>query len=97
MRLITKNSKYRSKNLSEAVEKLGGNADSAFMFAWLSDMSDFSACVVDMQNALGGVTGYTGDGEIEYQEVQPKTLKSMGWDIQGVKWTDTAVFVYVKR
>ena len=96
MRLITSNSKHRSKNLKDAVEKLGGNSDSAFMFAWMSDMDNYSACIVEMQNALMGVTGYS-ENEIEYQDVTPKTLKTMGWDIQGAKWLDTAVFVFVKR
>ena len=95
MRLVTVHSKHKSQNLRDAVEAFGGKPDSAFMFAWASELDNFSGGIVDMQNALTGVTGYKGD-EIEYIEVQPKVLRRMGWDIQGTKWQDSAVFVFVK-
>jgi hypothetical protein len=95
MLLVTGHSKSKSSHLREAVEALGGKPDSAFMFAWASQLDDFSGSLCDMQNALVGVTGYSSE-ELQYIEVQPKTLKRMGWDIQGTKWQDSAVFVFVK-
>jgi hypothetical protein len=94
MRLITANSHPRSKNLKQSVEALGGNSSKPYMFSWTSDFDNYPGCVDDMKKAVVAVSG-EDESAIEFIEVQPKTLKKMGWDIVGIKWQDSAVFVFV--